>query len=143
MKKSDDEKITVTSRKEALDMEVVMEFMNRHSYWAKDRDRDTMRKAIDNSLCFSIFCGSEMAGFARAVTDYATMYYLCDVFIRPDMQGKGLGKKLIQAVLDSPELKGLYGILLTRDAHELYKKFGFSNEPEALERFMIKRDWSY
>lgn len=143
MKKADDEKITVSSRKDYLDMDAIMDFMNRHSYWARERDIPTMQKAIENSLCFGIYHGSKMAGFARVVTDYSTMYYLCDVFIRPEMQGKGLGKKLIQAVLDSTELKGLYGILLTKDAHELYKKFGFSNEPEALERFMIKRDWTY
>lgn len=143
MKDSEAESIRITTDRDKMDMDVIMDFMNHHSYWAKDRDRATMQKAMDNSLCFGIFSGERMAGFGRVVTDYATMYYLCDLFISPEYQGKGLGKKLTQAILEAPELEGLYGMLLTKDAHDLYRRFGFSDAPEAVERFMIKRDWTY
>jgi len=136
-------KIHITTSKKDLDMEVIMNFMNSHSYWARERDRKTMQKAVDTSLCFGMYYESEMIGFARIITDFATMYYLCDVFIRPEYQKKGLGKKLVKAVLDAPELQGLYGILLTKDAHELYKRFGFSGDPESAGKFMIRRDWNY
>jgi len=135
--------ITISTQREKLDLNVIMNFMHEHSYWARNRDPALMRKAMDNSLCFGIFVGEKMVGFARAITDYATMYYLCDVFISPEHQGKGLGKKLVRTVLDAPELKELYGILLTKDAHDLYRKFGFENQPEAFEKFMIKREWPY
>lgn len=136
-------KIRITSSNMDLDMEVIMDFMNSHSYWARERDRETMQKAVDNSLCFGMLYESEMIGFARIVTDYATMYYLCDVFIRPEYQKRGLGKILVQTVLEAPELEGLYGILLTKDAHDLYKRFGFSGDPESAGKFMIRRDWNY
>ena len=137
------ESFRISTDKSDLDMDTIMEFMHTSSYWARNRDRQTMQKAVDNSLCFGIFLGPRMVGFARVVTDYATMYYLCDVFINPADQGKGLGRNLIEAVLNAPELSGLYGMLLTRDAHRLYRKFGFTNEEEALKKFMIKRDWAY
>jgi len=143
MKTPDTTHIHITTEKDKLDMDAIMDFMHRHSYWAQSRDRATMSRAIENSLCFGLFYENRMAGFARVVTDYSTMYYLCDVFIQPVYQGRGLGKQLIQAVIDAPQLSGLYGMLLTRDAHELYRSFGFSDEEEALKKFMIKRDWSY
>ena len=63
-------------------------------------------------------------GLARVITDHATFAYLCDVFILSAHRGKGLGKALMQAVLDHPQLQTIRRITLsTRDAHELYAAF--------------------
>jgi len=95
------------------------------SYWANDRKRETTVKAIENSICIGIYLKEEMIGFARIVTDYATMYWLCDVIIDTKYRKNGLGKKLIEIITKMKELEGMFGILATRDAHELYEKYGF------------------
>jgi GNAT superfamily N-acetyltransferase len=92
--------------------------------------------SIQNSLCFGAFCDGKQIGFARVITDFATFAYLADVFVVPEHRGRGMSKMLVRAVLAHPQLRGLRRILLaTRDAHGLYKKFGF--EPLAHpEHFM-------
>lgn len=95
------------------------------TYWAKDRSKEITKKAIENSLCIGIYKDTEMVGFARLVTDYATMYWLADVIIDPKHRGKGLGKKLIEIVINMKEIKDCFGILATSDAFELYEKYGF------------------
>lgn len=100
----------------------------RNAYWAKDREALVMREAILHSLNYAIFDieTKEVVGFARVVTDYATVYYLCDVFIKEAFRGIGLGKELMDwIVLREKRLKGIKGLLKTRDAKALYEKYGF------------------
>jgi len=96
-----------------------------NSYWANNRKKEITIKAIENSLCIGIYFKEEMIGFARIVTDYATMYWLCDVIIDEKHRKNGLGKKLIEIITQMKELNGMFGILATRDAHGLYEKYGF------------------
>lgn len=112
-----------------LSLDVIVEYLARRSYWAQDRPRALVEKSIQNSLCFGLYLGEEQIGFARAVTDYATMFWLADVFVLEDYRGQGLGVWLVECVVNHPDLQGLRGILATRDAHGLYQKVGF----EALE----------
>ena len=78
----------------------------------------------------------EQVGFARVVTDYTTFAWLCDVFVAEEARGQALGKQLVESVLAHPELQGLRRwMLATRDAHELYRRFGF-RELAAPERWM-------
>lgn len=95
------------------------------SYWAADRDIDTIRKSIKNSLCFGVYREGEQVGFARCVTDYATIYWLADVIIDERYRGIGLGKELVSAIHAHESIKDLSGILATRDAHGLYERHGF------------------
>jgi len=96
------------------------------SYWATGVPADVVRRAIENSLCFAVVLDRELVGFARVVTDKATFAYLADVFILEAHRGKGLSKRLMAFVLEHPDLQGLRRFLLaTRDAHELYRRFGF------------------
>jgi GNAT superfamily N-acetyltransferase len=82
--------------------------------------------SIQNSLCFGAFCDGKQIGFARVITDFATFAYLADVFVVPAHRARGVSKMLVRAVVAHPQLQGLRRILLaTRDAHGLYKKFGF------------------
>ena len=132
-------KIIITTQKSFFDIDAIMVFLNNHSYWAGSRKTETMKKAIDNSLCWAVLYNGKTIGFARVVTDYSTVYYLCDVFVIPEFQNRGIGSRLLETVFNSEELDGLNGILRTRDGHNLYKKYGFKNDQEIKDRFMFKR----
>ena len=98
------------------------------AYWAKDRDVSVTQKAIENSLNYAIFTANSerLVGFARVITDYATVYYLSDVYIDEEFRGRGLGKKIVEwIVLHEDKLSGINGLLKTKDAVNLYKKYGF------------------
>ncbi len=123
----------------AVDLDVVHEFLET-SYWARGIPRETVARGIEHSLPFSLFEGETQVGFARAVTDRATFAYLADVFVLPEHRGRGLAKWLVETVLAHPELKGLRRwILMTRDAHGLYRRFGFT-EPADPSRFLTLHD---
>jgi GNAT superfamily N-acetyltransferase len=97
------------------------------SYWAKGVPIETMKKAMDNSLCFGIFTHSgEQIAFARMVTDSSTFAYLADVYVLEEHRAQGISKWLMNEVFKHPELQGLRRMALaTSDAHGLYKQFGF------------------
>jgi GNAT superfamily N-acetyltransferase len=117
---------TVTDDRARLDRDVILSFLS-SSYWAKDIPRATVDRSLDNSLCFALLDGARQIGFARVVSDRATFAYLGDVFVLDEYRGRGLGKWLIACVTSHPELQGLRRwILATRDAHGLYRPFGFT-----------------
>jgi len=113
-----------SDNKNLISIDKVCELLG-NSYWANDRKRETTIKAIENSICIGIYLKEKMVGFARIVTDYATMYWLCDVIIDTQHRKNGLGKKLIEIITKMKELEGMFGILATRDAQKLYEKYGF------------------
>jgi GNAT superfamily N-acetyltransferase len=109
-----------------LDFEVIYKYLNEESYWAKGIPAETVKKAIENSMCFGVYKQNTQVGFTRVVTDKATFAYLCDVFILPGYRGVGLSKWLMQTIAAHPDLQGLRRwSLATADAHGLYKQFGF------------------
>ena len=97
------------------------------TYWADKRPVEQIRKSMDNSSCYGVYLEDEkkLVGFARVISDYATTYYLCDVIIDTSYQHKGLGTALVSYIESLSEYSGLRGILITRDAHNLYQKFGY------------------
>jgi len=110
-----------------LDIQFIHGYLSNNSYWAKNRNREKVQRSIDNSLNFGVFHEREQVGFARVVTDYATFAWLADVFILDEHRGRGLSKWLIEVILAHPELQGLRRWLLaTRDAHGLYRRYGFT-----------------
>jgi GNAT superfamily N-acetyltransferase len=118
-----------------IDRDLVHRFLA-SSYWAQGIPRERVDKAIDGSLCFSVLEGTRQVGFARVISDRATIAYLGDVFILPEYQGQGLGTWLTECVVSHPELQGLRRwILVTRDAHEVYRRVGFT-ELKRPEGFM-------
>ncbi len=107
------------------------------TYWADKRSDEQIERSMRHSSCYGIWLEDEqkLAGFARVISDYATTYYLCDVIVDPAYQHQGLGTALVSYVESLPEYAGLRGILITRDAHGLYRKFGY----EVLDgRAMVK-----
>ena len=99
------------------------------TYWANKRSLETIEKSMRNSSCYGVYLdeGKKLVGFARVISDDATTYYLCDVVIDPAYRGRGFGKALVSHIVSLPEYAGLRGLLLTKDAHGLYEKFGFEN----------------
>ncbi|SES18042.1 Acetyltransferase (GNAT) domain-containing protein [Gracilibacillus ureilyticus] len=112
-----------------INLDTIYEFLQK-SYWANKRPKEKIRKSIENSLCYGVYHGEKQVGFARVITDYATMYYLADVFIDEEYRGNGIGKKLIEAIINSEDLKDLFGHLCTKDAHTLYEQYHFNRETE-------------
>ena len=108
-----------------VDAGVVTAFLQR-SYWAVGIPRETVERAIANSLCFGIYHGDAQVGFARVITDYATMAYVADVFVLEEHRGLGLSVWLMETIRAHPALQGLrVWRLATADAHGLYEKVGF------------------
>jgi GNAT superfamily N-acetyltransferase len=128
--------IEITTDRARMNVDAVHRFLSEDSYWATNIPRDVVARAIENSLCFGAFDGEQQIGFARVITDRATFAYLADVYVLQTHRGKGVGKQLMQAVLEHPELQGLRRWhLVTRDAHALYAQFGFA-PLESPERHM-------
>ncbi|WP_026096922.1 GNAT family N-acetyltransferase [Ideonella sp. B508-1] len=127
----------ITTDPARFDIEAVHAFLS-HSYWSPGVPRAVVERAIQNSLCFGVLLGSAQVGFGRVITDRATFAYLADVYVLDEHRGKGLSKRLMDAVLGHPELQGLRRMLLaTRDAHSLYAKYGFT--PLAAPDRMMER----
>jgi N-acetylglutamate synthase-like GNAT family acetyltransferase len=129
----------LSTDKSKIDVNAVHNFLS-SSYWAEDIPIETVRRSIENSLCFTIYQRGMLVGFARVISDFATFAYLADVFILPEHRGKGLSKWLIQIIIEHPQLQGLRRFTLaTRDAQSLYAQFGFTvfDKPE---RWMHRHD---
>lgn len=120
----------ISTDKSQLQPDIIQSFLATESYWAKDIPKNIVEKGISNSLCFGVYENATQVGFARVISDFATFAYLCDVFIVIEHRGKGLSKWLMEIVMQHPDLQNLRRwTLATRDAHELYRKFGF-REPD-------------
>ncbi len=124
---------TISTDRTRIDLNVVLDYLQKQAYWAQGRAREVIERSIQHSENFGVYRGNVQVGFARVVTDYATFAYVCDVFILPSEQGHGLGKWLMATMLSHPQLQGLrMWYLRTMDAHGLYKQFGFTElkQPE-------------
>jgi len=109
-----------------LDRELIHRFLSRESYWALGIARETVDFAIDRSIPFGAYLDGDQVGFARAVTDAATFAWIADVFVVRPHRGRGLGRRLVEAVLAHAEVRGARNVLLgTADAHGLYERLGF------------------
>jgi GNAT superfamily N-acetyltransferase len=132
------------------DHDTVYRFLSDEAYWSLGLPRDIFDAAIANSLNFAAHAEaktaaqhvSELAGFARVVTDRATFAWLCDVFVLPAHRGNGVSKLLMDAVMAHPDLGRVRNFMLaTRDAHELYAKYGFAPVAEPGRWMAIRRPY--
>ena len=107
------------------------------TYWANNRTIEQIEESMASSFCYGLFLAEEerLVGFARVISDLATTYYLCDVIIDLEYQNQGLGKALVSHIISLPQYRKLRGILLTKDAHGLYEKYGFET---VNDRAMVK-----
>lgn len=123
-----------------LDLAVVHEWLSVKSYWAEGRLSETVKKSVAHSITFGAYDrAGATVGSARVVTDRATFGWLCDVFVVEPHQGLGLGKALVAACVEHPDLKDLKRLVLaTADAHDLYRRHGFEEMPDP-ERWMVRK----
>ena len=116
----------ISTDRTRLDLDLIHRFLAA-SYWAPGIPRAVVERSIAHSLPFGLYRGTEQVGFARAVSDFATFAWLGDVFVVGAFRGRGLGDWLVETVIAHPDLHGLRRWhLMTRDAHRLYRKHGFS-----------------
>jgi GNAT superfamily N-acetyltransferase len=109
-----------------MDLDAIHAYLTR-SYWAEGISKELVARSMAGSLCFGLLDAERQIGFARVVTDRATYAYLCDVYVLEDYQSRGLGTWMMRELMTHPDLQGLrrFG-LVTRDAHGLYEKCGFT-----------------
>jgi GNAT superfamily N-acetyltransferase len=114
-----------------LDLDEILNFLTRESYWGKSMTLPRLSRALENSLPIGVYAPSgSLAGFARVVTDYAVFAYLRDVFVLPEHRGQGLATWIATVVREHPELTGVTTwMLATRDAQEIYERAGFRRAP--------------
>lgn len=130
------EEYHICTNPEQLQVEVIHHFLSTQSYWSLNIPLEKVKKAIQHSLNFGVYFQQQQVGYARIISDYTAIAYLGDVFILPEHRGKGLSKWLMQTIMEYPDLQGLRRwILLTQDAHNLYKQFGWK-EIAIPERWM-------
>jgi GNAT superfamily N-acetyltransferase len=126
----------ISTDRARLDLDSIHRFLSTEAYWSPGVAREVVERSIEYSLPFGVYLGDEQVGFARVVTDRATFAWIADVYIESGHRGGGLGKRLVAAILEHPELQGLRRWLLaTADAHGLYRRFEF-DEVRNTGRFM-------
>lgn len=100
----------------------------KQTYWANERPREKVIQSLEHSVCFSAYDeAGQLIGFARVVTDYVSIYYLCDVIVDQAHRGQGIGKALVETIVNDERFEGMGALLKTRDAHGLYEKYGFQD----------------
>ena len=114
-----------------VDINRVKELLSQ-SYWAANRTLKDIKLSIKHSECFSLYDGQLQVGFARVVTDYSTFGYIADVIIDPDYRGIGLGKWMVELVVNDKRWCSKFLLLATDDAHNLYQKYGFKQSPKLM-----------
>ena len=130
--------LRITTDPAQLDLDWLYPALSERAYWALGRSRAVFERSLVHSLCFGAYVDGRQVGFARVVTDEATFAWVCDVFVDESARGRGVGKRLMAAIVAEPRLQGLNRMLLaTQDAHGLYAGFGFEplGEPE---RWMMR-----
>jgi GNAT superfamily N-acetyltransferase len=130
------DEFTLTDDSSRIDVDAV-ESMLRKSYWASARERSVIEKSLNASFVLSLFRGGEMVGMARVISDYCTFAWLCDVFIKDEARGRGLSKWMMDVLFSHPAFAPTTRwVLATRDAHGLYRKYGFIDAHP--KRWMVK-----
>ena len=118
-------------------------FISRDSYWGVGRSRETMARAIaGSSRVVGLYHDGEQVGFARAISDQATIAYLADVYVLPAHRGRGLGLELVREIVDGEPRPDVRWLLHTADAQHLYGKLGFSEDPPEYRAMERPRDYA-
>ena len=122
---------TITTDKSKMDIVAIHDFLSKYSGLSDNIPFDRVKTSIDNSLNFGLFHNDKQIGFARIISDFSTIAYLGDIYVLDEYRGQGLSKKLMDAVIEHPNLQGLRRwILLTSTADWLYEKYSFTKLPK-------------
>lgn len=116
-------------------------YLMKQTYWAPERSKEEVLTAMQNSICFGAFDKEDnLVGFARVVTDYVSIWYLCDVIVDKPHRGKGIGKMLLSAIASDERFSKASALLKTKDAHGLYRKYGFADADAGRVMYRAKQD---
>jgi GNAT superfamily N-acetyltransferase len=122
--------------RDRVDVEIVHRYLSEQAYWVRGRSRDTIERLVrESTRVIAAYDGDRLVGFCRVISDAANMAWLGDVFVLPEHRGRGIGVELVREAVEFPDHRDLQWYLGTRDAHELYARFGF--EPPD-ERTMVR-----
>ena len=121
------ESYSCSTDKSKLHIEMIHDYLCNRSYWARGRTIEEVKRSIEHSECFGVYKEDQQVGFARVVSDFTVYAYLLDVFILEQERGAGLGKFLMNCIMNHPELRVKRWMLGTEDAHGLYEQFGFTS----------------
>lgn len=112
--------------RDRVDVRAVHRFLSEEAYWVPGRDLATIERLVrDSARVIAAYAGEELVGFARVVSDGTNMAWLGDVFVLAPHRGRGVGAELVREAVEHPPHRDLAWFLNTRDAHELYARFGF------------------
>lgn len=138
------EEYLVSTDPDLLDLSMIHAWLSQESYWAAEIPFAVVEKAVRHSFNFGLYHQTKQIGLARVITDFATFAYLCDVFVLEGYRGRGLSKWLMTCVMACPELLSLRRLMLmTKDAHGLYTRFGFTPLKDASKAMEITRPGIY
>jgi GNAT superfamily N-acetyltransferase len=124
----------ISTDRACLDVAMIHSFLSTSSYWARGRSREDVERSIAHSFCFGAFASGAQIAFGRVVTDFTVFGYLADIFVIPEWQGQGVGRRLVRAMIEHPRLQTLQLLMLrTRDAQSFYTSLGFISPRNPLE----------
>ncbi len=111
--------------------------------WGPGPSPEQTRLAMDHTLFrVSVYDGGRIAAMARVIGDMGLDYYIKDVIVRPEYQGQGIGRMMINEILQFVNDNGVEGteifveLCAMPDKIPFYEKFGFSaNEAQRLRLF--------
>jgi len=127
--------IELDDDRDRVDVDAVYGFLS-EAYWVRGRSRKTIERLIrESTQVIAAYEGDRLVGFCRVISDASSVAWLGDVFVLPEYRGRGIGRELVREAVEDPRFRDLQWYLGTRDAHELYAKFGF--EPPN-ERTMVR-----
>jgi GNAT superfamily N-acetyltransferase len=123
--------------RDRVDVDAVYRFLAEEAYWVRGRSRETIERLVrESTRVIGVYAADgSLAGFARVMSDASNMAWLGDVFVVPEHRGRGLGIEVVREAVEFPEHRDCVWFLNTRDAHELYRKFGFES---ASSRSMVR-----
>jgi GNAT superfamily N-acetyltransferase len=114
-----------------IEIDAVHDFLTNQAYWARGRPRETVERTVhEASRVVGLYADGRQVGFARAFTDGVSVVYLADVYVLPELRGRGLGVELVREMVEGSPWRDLKWLLHTRDAHELYRRFSFGAPSE-------------
>ncbi len=111
--------------------------------WGRGPSLEQTRLAMENTLFrVSVFDGDKIVAMARVIGDKGLDYYIKDVIVRPEYQSRGIGRMLIEELLQYVDDNGVSGtdifveLCAMPDKIPFYEKFGFdSNDAKRLKMF--------
>lgn len=112
-----------------IDVDAAWDFLSTEAYWGRERSRGDFEAQLRASWrVVGVYeaCSGRMVGLARAMSDGACNAYLADVYVLAEARGRGLGKELVETMINRGPGAGFRWMLHTSDAHGLYRQFGFA-----------------